>query len=228
MTTWSIDEAIALVFGKDPRVVNLKKVKEVVYAQYKFPQRYEEIYELAIRAVRFTQLYNPVIPTIFLAWAKRYNISYPAELEEQVLIYGGNIADWKTLYDDKVKELDGLRERGNERVQAFNQEIRSAAQIIEEKDQEILRLEEKLKTETKEIPKEVVEKPLNKKTQDSLMKLFIGMVCAAYSYEDVIEDKIKVSDIVDDLNRAGFTFDDDTVRKYIRESRSILLKNNEA
>ena len=163
-----------------------------------------------------------------MAWAKRYNISYPAELEEQVLIYGGNIADWKTLYDDKVKELDGLRERGNERVQAFNQEIRSAAQIIEEKDQEILRLEEKLKTETKEIPKEVVEKPLNKKTQDSLMKLFIGMVCAAYSYEDVIEDKIKVSDIVDDLNRAGFTFDDDTVRKYIRESRSILLKNNEA
>ena len=55
--------------------------------------------DLALRATHWQQLYDPVLPGFFLAWAKRNDIDYPAELENQVVARGQQIADWKSRYD---------------------------------------------------------------------------------------------------------------------------------
>ena len=95
---WTLDEAIALSFGKAPEVVSWEKVKEHVGGS-RFATQYGKLRDLARLARRSQQLYDPVLPGFFLAWAKRNDIDYPAELEAQVVARGLQIADWKSLYD---------------------------------------------------------------------------------------------------------------------------------
>jgi hypothetical protein len=44
-------------------------------------------------------LFDPVLPGIFLAWAKRTDIDVPAGLVRAVQARGVLVADWKSLYD---------------------------------------------------------------------------------------------------------------------------------
>ena len=58
--------------------------------------------DLALRAVAWKQLFDPVLPGIFLAWAKRTDIAVPAELIEAVQKRGVQVADWKALYGEAM------------------------------------------------------------------------------------------------------------------------------
>jgi hypothetical protein len=53
-----------------------------------------------VRALKWEQVFDPVLPSIFLAWAKRTELSVPSELEAAVKARGIQIADWKSLYDE--------------------------------------------------------------------------------------------------------------------------------
>jgi hypothetical protein len=75
-THWSLDEAIALSFGKAPERVGWENVKSLVH------------------------VFDPVLPGIFLAWCKRTDIPFPGELETAVTARGVQITDWRTLHDE--------------------------------------------------------------------------------------------------------------------------------
>ena len=105
---WTLDEAIALSFGKAPEVVSWEKVKGYV-GQSRFADQYGKVRDLALRATHWQQLYDPVLPGFFLAWAKRNEIDYPAELENQVVARGHQIADWKSLYDGLQAQYNELK-----------------------------------------------------------------------------------------------------------------------
>ena len=80
---WTLDEAIALSFGKAPERVNWKSVSPLVGISA-FALQYQRRHDLAQRALAWQQLYDPVLPGIFLAWAKRTDIEVPTELEAAV------------------------------------------------------------------------------------------------------------------------------------------------
>lgn len=102
---WTLDEAIALSFGKNPKVVTWERVKEFVHIS-PFAQRYEQIRDLALRAKAWEQLYDPVLPSFFLAWARRSEIEVSPELLEEVEKRGIVVADWKDAYDKLKEQFD--------------------------------------------------------------------------------------------------------------------------
>lgn len=108
MSHWSLDEAIALSFGKNPRVVNWESIKPFVKVST-FAVEYERRRDLTLRAVPWNRLYDPVLPGLFLAWAKGLEISVPSDLEGLVIKFGGNIGDFKTAYESLEKSYKTLQ-----------------------------------------------------------------------------------------------------------------------
>lgn len=104
---WTLDEAIALSFGKNPQIVTWDRVKELTNIS-PFAQRYAQIRDLAHRAMAWKQLYDPVLPGIFLAWARRSEIDVSQELLEQIEKRGIVVADWKDNYDKLKEQFDVL------------------------------------------------------------------------------------------------------------------------
>jgi hypothetical protein len=83
MTYWTLDEALALSFGKAPEVVSWRVVQSHILVS-QFARTYARRRELAVRALQWKQLYDPVLPGIFITWAKRTQIEFPAELDALV------------------------------------------------------------------------------------------------------------------------------------------------
>jgi hypothetical protein len=73
-----------------------------------FARSYAQIRDLALRAKACQQLYDPVLPGFFLAWAKRTDIDVPQALVEQVEKRGIVVADWKTIHDKLKAEYETL------------------------------------------------------------------------------------------------------------------------
>ena len=88
-TYWTLDEAIALSFGKDPEQVSWDKLKNHhSYPPSPFVEQYRKIRDLAIRAKNFNQLYDPILPSLFLAWAIRTGIEVAPELTDGIEAQG--------------------------------------------------------------------------------------------------------------------------------------------
>lgn len=115
---WSIDEALALSFGRDPSRVNWKSVEPHVPVS-SFAAEYARQRTLLLRAVAMKQLSDGTLPGAFLAWAKRNRFPYPQELEDAVRQHGHQIADWKSMYDDLAERLAKMeRSRDEHSAQA--------------------------------------------------------------------------------------------------------------
>lgn len=82
MPYWSISEGIILFLGYDPRAVTHEDLTRF-YGLFKYSAqtRYEEIYELAMRSLKYGQLSNDNTPNDFIQWARQHNLSIPSELE---------------------------------------------------------------------------------------------------------------------------------------------------
>ena len=106
-TYWTLDEALALSFGKAPEVVNWKAVEPYVGIS-PFAKQYARVRDLAIRAKNWDQLYDPVLPGIFLAWARRAGLPVSEELIGYVETQGIVVADWRNSYEKTKQAYDEL------------------------------------------------------------------------------------------------------------------------
>ncbi|GEP04934.1 hypothetical protein [Methylobacterium oxalidis] len=78
---WTNEEAIALSFGCEPRVVNWEFLKN---SGHPFAKLYAERRSLAIRARHVNLLNDFNEPEAFIKWAKRQGISFDPDLEKAV------------------------------------------------------------------------------------------------------------------------------------------------
>jgi hypothetical protein len=107
---WTLDEAIALSFGKAPELVNWKRIESLIQISH-FATQYQRRRDLAQRAVAWQKLYDPVLPLLFLKWAKDNEIDVPAELVEKVEARKGMLVDWKEEFEQQktaYEELNAL------------------------------------------------------------------------------------------------------------------------
>lgn len=212
---WTLEEATALSFGKSPELVNWKSLEGYRNVS-PFPAEYAKVRQLATRAKNSKQLYDPVYPGIFLAWAKRNDIGYPDELQKLVTKYGQNVADWKTAYDDLKTSFDTLELSFVELTEKTKQIVAERAKITtawaDEKDtllEQIMALR-------------AAEKPLNPKERESLLKLIIAMAVEGYGHDPRAGRSTTASEIVGDLDKLGLHLDPDTVRKWLREAAELM------
>jgi len=108
-TYWTLDEAVALTFGKNPEVVTWEKIRGLTSVS-EFAAQFARVRDLVFRAKNWQQLYDPALPTFFLAWAQRNEIGVPDELVKAVEARGVVIADWKDLHDSLKEQFDALVE----------------------------------------------------------------------------------------------------------------------
>jgi hypothetical protein len=203
---WSLDEATALSFSRAPEVVKWDKVKSLTRIS-PFAFKYERLRDLVLRAQGSQQLYDPVTPGFYIAWAKRNEISFPADLEAAVAARGVQIADWKTYYDDLKKKYDeavGL-------VDALNKRIL--------RDQEI---QNELRAHIAELKATPTERGLLGKERESVLKLIIGMAVRGYTFDPAANRTKAISEITSDLAELGISLSDDTVRKWLKEAAELL------
>ena len=104
-TYWTLDEALALVFGRAPEIVTWKLVQPYTSTS-NFAKEFARTRDLAIRAKTWNHLYDPVVPGIFLAWARRTGVAVPEALIGEVEARGIVVADWKDLHDTVKKNFD--------------------------------------------------------------------------------------------------------------------------
>ena len=129
-TYWTLDEAIALSFGKDPEQVNWGKLKDYhPYPSSPFIEKYRKKRDLAIRAKNFDQLYDPILPSLFLAWARRTGIDVVSELTKGIEAQGVVIADWKDQYDNLQIQYDQLQQQFDTLTQQHEGLIQEVSEI---------------------------------------------------------------------------------------------------
>lgn len=214
VSLWTLDEAVALSLDRDPRIVNFESIKAYRNRSF-FVANFEARRMLVTRARDAGQLWDQTIPGIFLAWAQRMRIDVPANLAGAVKEMGGQIADWKALFDGQ-KEIAELAAKNAARFQQCHTD--ALAQLRESQDR-VGVLEGALEAERSKLPP---DRDLKTRERESLLKLVIGMALAGYSYDPKAGRSPIVKEIADDLARAGVALDADTIRKYLQEARELL------
>lgn len=91
---WTIDEALALSFAKEPELVSWKKI-EAYKDKSPFVKAYSKRRELALRAIQSKKLSDPVLPVVFISWTKELLIDLPSELLSELAKVGNTAIDWR-------------------------------------------------------------------------------------------------------------------------------------
>ncbi len=225
---WTLDEAVALSFGREPKIVSWERLKPLLQVSF-FAQQFSDVRDLAYRAKGMEQLYDPVVPGIFIAWAKRFSIAIPTELEAKVVHYGSFIGDWKTMYDQQqethskiVADLSSLIESQKVRFGEQVASIQAEAEKLATKQRTTIEeLASQLKVERAKVPAHE-EKPVGERERESLLKLLIVMAMGGYGHNPKDTRSTTVSEISKDFAKFGLTMDEDTIRKYLKSARETL------
>ena len=109
---WTLEEGVALVFGKDPKAVSWPTIRS--YHKAKFVRRYALLRELAVREKDAYNLEERVSPGVFIAWAQQQDVNVPESLVTAVEARGIPIANLKTHYEQAVAKIACLTEERDE------------------------------------------------------------------------------------------------------------------
>jgi hypothetical protein len=238
---WTLEEGVALSFGKNPSIISTEKLKSH-RAVSPFIANYAAKLEEVRRAKVMGQLWESTIPFVFVKWASRVGFEMPEELTSQVLALGVQGLDWKEAFEKEVVEktkvesdLATANQRILEAMRDHSATIEKSSKdstelsnnykiIIESKDKFIAILQrenESLKAVKPLAPKEPKSEPTPRE-RDSLLKLILGMAIKGYSYDPKATKSAQISEIASDLQIAGLSLDEDTVRKYLNKAKALF------
>jgi hypothetical protein len=236
---WTLDEAIALSFGRAPEVVKWEKLKSLTQLGSPFVFQYARRRDLALRAAAWQLLFDPVLPGIFLAWAKRTDIEIAPELIAAVESRGVQVADWKKLYENALAQREKDKAAHASQIADWKrlyEELRITwesehtkwLKIVGEKNETLAALQERVasleisSSETADIAAPIDGKSIGTRERDTLLKLIIGMARDSYNYDPKLNRSSVPQEIADDLTKHGISIDVDTVRKWLKQAAEFL------
>ncbi len=201
---WSITEAVALSFGKDPDIVNWETVQGIETAS-EFTKQFKVRSRIFRRAAMAKALSEAMSPRMFLAWAERTRLELPAALVNAIKENCVESTDWKTHHDGLLEKEQALQAEAvllRERIVELEQKIADLQRVMD--------------------APEKTEKPGEKRERKTLLRMIIGMAVVAYHYDPANYRSSTIPDIKHDLELAGVPVDDETIRKFIGEGRALL------
>lgn len=202
MSYWTMEETLALLFGKRPTMVNWDKINH-----YKdkspFAKEYGKIRELILRAISTNELthedarnkYGEIIvgakikPIDFINFAKLKSIQLPEMLEKKIREQSERNQDWEALYKENCGEIENLKEQ----VQKLQKNLEEAKSLPHGKEIE------------------------------SMQKMIAGMSAENNGYIPG-KKNTAAKDIVNDLQKHGINMDEGTVRHYLKVSGNNWLR----
>lgn len=199
MPNWSIEEALALSLGKDPKIVNPDSLDNYSNYNHNFNSHHKSstLYkdyklrmETLIRFINAKKMSMHPTPLEFIAWAQENDFSIPEEL--------------KNLIHKRWIRSNGLKPE-NETLQEEFQKIKSLYEEL--KNQQI---------------KEENEEKLNPKIKTSLHTLILVMAIEKYRYNPEAEKNISTTNIRSAVERYGLKIDDNTIRARLDEAYNEL------
>jgi hypothetical protein len=208
---WTLEEAIALSFGKEPRHVNWSMLVQFRNSSA-FVEKYRKMRDLALRACAMQQISDPVYPAFYIAWAKQNGLEFNEGLAKAVEANLGALTDWKQnyeqlseLYETHKAEWEKVAAGWREAAENANRELRNAAEVLK-----AVRQRDEATTSA--------DKPLGKRERESLLKIIAAMAIGGYGHDPTAVRSETVRQIVDDLQRQGLNLSDDTVRRFLKEA----------
>ncbi|MEQ1719449.1 MAG: hypothetical protein ABL907_26235, partial [Hyphomicrobium sp.] len=214
---WTLDECIALSLAKEPRIVNWKTVQPYVSIS-PFARKYTDLRDLTLRAKWAGQLFDPVFPIIFLAWAKQWKIDIPDALLSGAVNDGMSIKSWQDRYADAVaqykKDTEALTEKYGEVIKKWHEALAAARA-----ESEGLRRQLATATSPSTIAPEEQFKGLER---NSAFKLISAMSIVGYTYDPRNPKNTATAEIRRDLEGLGIGLDDGTILKYLKAAAKIL------
>lgn len=195
---WSLDEAIALSFSRDPEIVSWEKIAEFKQKS-DFVKEYARLRDLALRALHTQKLSDPVIPFVYINWAISFDINLPDKLLFLLKIR----SDW-----------DGMD---------YAESWHEAYIKLKHKYDELRPAHEKLHVEfDKQIS--IASKPESKRKIDNLLQAIAGIAIYGYKKDDDAERTFAAQDIANDISKTGKSIDSKTIRGWIDEGIKLLPK----
>jgi hypothetical protein len=206
---WTLEEAVALSFGKDPKQVNWRSISTYENVS-PFPKKYADRLDLARRAILWQKLFDPVLPGIFIGWARDNEIEFPDQLEALVRTRGNFVGSWKSNFEALLESHNALQGQ-------TDQLLESHASVVRQRDEALARL-----AESQNFPASSIESGCGVREKESLLKLVIGLAIGGYGYDPKSSRNAKASEMANDLVLAGVPLDDDTIRKWLRAGAELL------
>jgi hypothetical protein len=166
----------------------------------------------------------------------------PDELSVAVKELGRQVADWKSLFDNQLRETEEAIELAKHLQGQYSSEMHRQSKAILEMTELTGAITKKLGTtleqsrsENRVLTARIEELQRNRsnsnaerfgtRERESLLKLVIGMAIGGYGYDPMASRSKIVSDIRGDLDRVGLSLDDDTVRKYLAAGKELLPRD---
>lgn len=231
---WTLDECVALTFGKNPEIVKWDTVKGSVPFS-PFAAKYARLRDIAQRAKWAGQLFDPVRPTTFLSWAKTLGISISDELVGRAVDSGISLKGWQELYEDclaqRKADLADFAEKREEDLASYaRQRTTDLAEYAEkrskdaeefpatlaEKDRCIEELQRQLNAEAK-----LASRPLQTRERENLQLIALLGAIRGYGYEPGVKSKA-AGTIEEDTDKLGLRFTDDRIRHHLQQASELL------
>jgi hypothetical protein len=199
--------------GKTPEIVGWDKIK--AYSNVSpFVKQYARLRDLAERAKVWQKLFDPVLPVVFLKWARDNEIAVPVELYERVTRLKGKFVDWKKNYDE-------LRSMYDQHIQDWKNVSEKQTDLIKANQVRIAELESELAA-IKQAPAYDPAKAQSPIERQNMLKVIYAIAANGYGYDPTQKRSTIVSEIVSDMALAGLPLSEDTVRRYLKEALDNL------
>ncbi|MDH3195177.1 MAG: hypothetical protein OEL78_02560, partial [Hyphomicrobiales bacterium] len=210
---WSLDEATALILGKNPDVVDWAHIEPLIGVS-PFAARFADILRHLSHARDSGQLFDPVEPVRFLTWARERGVVLPQALEGciddrrsgafPVPKAAEAAADENAGGDAKTDRADPAERCG---------EIPSDKIIHFTREQSRLRFMANRMKAADEAAREI-EEETGEFGPEAPLQMMIAMAVGRYGYDPDSGRNSTVTDIVRDLEKVGLSLSPTTVRKW--------------
>ncbi|HSG94632.1 MAG TPA: hypothetical protein VLA28_03875, partial [Afifellaceae bacterium] len=224
---WSLDETTALILGKSPEVVDWAHIEPLIGVS-PFAARFSDIRRHLTHARNSGQLFDPVEPARFLAWARERGVVLPQVLEGCIDDRrSGAFAVPKTdkgeadgnVSDDGMTDLAWQPERVV--PSDHSGETPSDKIICFTREQSRLRvMAERMKAAEERTA--AIENDLTGDVTDALLKMTIAMAVGRYGFDPDNGRDSTITDIVRDLEKVGLSLSPATIDKWLREATACL------
>lgn len=216
--------------GREPLRVNWGNVASLVSVS-NFARAYERRRDLVRRAKFAGQLYDPVYPSIFLAWAKE-KFELPAELVSTAVDHSISLTGWKELYEDLQARhksatgelLDTHKKAMLDLKTAYEQRVRLLTERLNAAQREIAEYEKENKVGRPTVSEQPEERPLKTRERESLQLIaFLGAVRGYGHNPDHRTDA--AARIENDTDALSLRLSDDTVRNHLKRALEFIPPN---
>lgn len=236
---WTIDEAIALSFGKNPEVVSAHTLRHQnnLTADSLFAREYFRRLRTASTFISVGQLQQECTPGEMIAWFRRAGFEFWPALADAVESNGHVIADWYSEYNRLADALETATAE-SQQLRTWNAEWQTAFVEIEARHEAALLELDKLKHEvsgaTEPVPVDLNassgrdqdnQATIDVRRLNSALTVLYGIAVTKFDYGGNSQlAKSAVPNIAGAVQQAGVQRSDKNIRSLLQEAESYLTE----